>query len=119
MSHANTSNVDKIFKFANISKAHRSDGIFGKLIKTSADVADCHLAKIIKNFYLRTSENDKVEIKRQFSKKKKKKNHSTKIKYYWPVTFSKKYKNKFCIKISNTFLAESTFAYCKSYGLNH
>ena len=43
-----------------------------------------------------------------------KKDHNTKIKNYRPVTFSKKYKNEFCIKISITFLSKSTSVYCKS-----
>ena len=41
---------NKIFIFVILNKAHGPDGILGKLVKTSADLIDCHLASIIKNF---------------------------------------------------------------------
>ena len=47
--YASTSDINKIIKSQNVNKAKGPDGISAKLVKSFANVIDCHLANIINN----------------------------------------------------------------------
>ena len=102
----------------------RPDGISAKLVKTSANVNDCHLANVINNDISlnKYSEHAKTATVRAIFKK----DDRTKIKNYRPVSllniFSKIYErflHENLINYVDTFLSKFISAYRKSYSSNH
>ena len=113
------SDINKIIKSLDTSKATGPDGIPAKFVQMSANVIDCHLSNIItcdisKNKY---SEHAKTATVRPIFKK----DDRTKIKNYRPVSllnmFSKIYERFLHENLTNyvnTFLSKFMSAYRKS-----
>ena len=84
LSYVITSDINKIIKSLNVSKAKRPDGISLKFVKMSASVIDCHLANIINNDISlnKYSKHAKTATVRPIFRK----DDRTKIKNYRPVS---------------------------------
>ena len=121
---ASTEEINKIIKSLNPHKATGPDGIPLKIIKTAANVIDCHLAYIINKDLKENkfSENAKTAMVRPIYKK----DDRDKIKNYRPVSllngFSKIYERFLHNSLSDfteNILSKFVSAYRKSYSSNH